>query len=125
MSYSDFEVEVLQVFWKLGNLTAPEVHEHIQAKRQVAYNTVKTIVDRLEKKGALKRVRKYGRTILFEAVVEQDEVTKPMLQGFLDRLFQGDRRALLSHLLKEEELSREDVAYLESLVREVKGEDNG
>lgn len=120
MRVSDFELEVLQVFWQHGELTAPEVHSYIASSREVAYNTVKTIIDRLEKKGALKRVRQFGRTLLFQVQVEQKEIVQPMVRGFLDRLFQGDRQALMSQLFQEEELSEDEVAYLEEIIRATK-----
>ena len=120
MRFSDFEVEVLQIFWERGDLTAPEVHKAIESKRKVAYNTVKTIIDRLEKKGALVRVRQYGRTILFRAFLGREEVTRPMVHGFLDRIFKGDRKALMSHLIQDEELTSEDVSYIENLLKKAK-----
>ncbi|PIE02781.1 MAG: transcriptional regulator [Acidobacteria bacterium] len=117
MRCSDFEIEVLQVFWEQGDLTAPEIHEIIQKRRLVAYNTVKTIIDRLEKKGAVERIRQYGRTILFRATVAEAEITRPMVQSMLKRLFGGNRKALMSHLFQDEALSDDEILYLESLLK--------
>lgn len=125
MRCSDFELEVMQVFWEKGDLTAPEVHKTIESKRKVAYNTVKTIIDRLEKKGGLERVRQYGRTILFHVTIERDEVTGPMVRGFMDRLFHGDPKKLMSHLFQEESLSDEEVRYLEELIEARKSKKEG
>lgn len=125
MRCSDFELEILQIFWEHGDLTAPEVHKMIEAKRSVAYNTIKTIIDRLEKKGGLIRVRHYGRTILFRANADRNTVTTPIVQSFLDKLFKGDRKELISHLFQESPLSDEDIKYLENLIQSQKKSGKG
>lgn len=118
MKLSDFELEVMQIIWKEHAITAPEVHQQIAAERQVSYSAVKTIIDRLEEKGAVKRARKYGRTILYEAVVKKEQLSKPMVRSFIDKLFGGNVRPLFNHALAEENLSLDDIAYLEKMLQE-------
>ena len=116
MRLSDFELDVMQQFWHAGACSAPKVHQAIADARDVTYSTVKTVIDRLERKGALKRNRQEGRTILYEAVVSPDAVQQTMLERFVAHVFAGDRRPLLSHLLKDEELTAEEYRYLERLL---------
>lgn len=116
MKLSDFEFEVMQVFWDQGSLTAPEVHKMIAEQRKVAYSTVKTIIDRLEEKQALVRERTYGRTILYGAAVTRESLSKPMVRSFIGKLFGGNVRPLFNHVLKEESLSLEDVDYLQEIL---------
>ena len=116
MKLSDFELEVMQIMWTDGPMIATEVHQAIAEKRKVAYSTVKTIIDRLEEKGAVRRNRTYGRTILYESVIEKEDLAKPMVHSFIDKLFMGNVRPLFSHVLKEEEVTLDDVAYLESIL---------
>ncbi len=113
---SDFELEVMQIMWKDGPMIATEVHQAIAEKRKVAYSTVKTIIDRLEEKGAVRRNRTYGRTILYESVIQKEDLAKPMVHSFIDKLFMGNVRPLFSHVLKEEDVTLDDVAYLESIL---------
>ena len=49
MSLSDFEFEVMQLFWEMKEATAPQIHKIIEQRRDVKYSTVKTIIDRLER----------------------------------------------------------------------------
>ena len=116
MKLSDFELEVMQIMWDEGPMIATEVHEIIAEKRKVAYSTVKTIIDRLEEKGAVHRKRTYGRTILYETVVTREELTQPMVRSFIDKLFLGNVRPLFSHALKEEDITLEDLTYLEEVL---------
>jgi len=119
---SNFELEVMQLFWSNPESTAPEIHQIITSKRTVSYSTVKTIIDRLEKKGALNRSRQEGRTIFYNPSVERNQLRKPMIKDFIDRVFLGKSKPLVAHILQEESFSLEDISYLESLLKERKKE---
>ena len=116
MKLSDFELEVMQVMWQMGPCIATEVHEAIAEKRKVAYSTVKTIIDRLEEKNAVRRVRNYGRTILYETCISREDLSPPMVHSFIDKLFMGNIRPLFNHALKEENITLDDVDYLEKML---------
>ncbi len=122
MELSDFELEVMQILWQLGESSAPDIHKAIEKKRSVAYSTVKTIIDRLEKKGALKRTGQQGRTIFFTAAIEKNQYRKPIIRDFINRVFLGNSKPLVAHILEEEELSKEDIQYLEAILKEKKKE---
>jgi BlaI family penicillinase repressor len=57
MKLSVFELEVLSLLWQSKESTAPELHKAICLSKSVTYSTVKTIVDRLEEKGAIKHIK--------------------------------------------------------------------
>lgn len=122
MELSDFELEVMQILWRLGESSAPDIHKEIEQCRDVAYSTVKTIIDRLEKKGALKRTSQKGRTIFFEASIDKTQHRKPLIKDFINRVFLGKSKPLVAHILEEEELSKEDIQYLEAILKERKKE---
>ena len=118
MRLSEFELDVMTHFWNDRELSAPELFERISAERGVAYSTVKTIVDRLEQKGAIERVSNRGRTIVYSPLVKRDRVRRPLVRTFLRRLFGNDLRPLFAHLLQDEKLSGEELEYLRKLVAE-------
>lgn len=122
MELSDFELEVMQFYWRMDEATAPEIHQQISSKREVSYSTVKTIIDRLEKKRALKRNRQQGRTIFYAAAIEKNQLRRPMIKDFIDRVFLGKSQPLVAHILEEEELSLEDIHNLENILKERKKE---
>ena len=115
---SDFELDVMTHFWSDGELSAPELFERIGAERGVAYSTVKTIVDRLEEKGAIERIANRGRTIVYAPAIKQARVRKPLVKTFLRRLFGNDLRPLFAQLLQDEKLSEGELEYLRKLVAE-------
>ena len=113
---SDFELEVMQLFWRLGEATTPELHKEIQSGRDVAYSTVRTIVDRLEQKGAIRRQDRPGRAITFRPKLKQSKVSESLVKGFVSRIFAGEPRSLFSQLLNDESLDEQDIEYLETLI---------
>ena len=115
---SDFELDVMAHFWSDRELSAPELFERIGPERGVAYSTVKTIVDRLEEKGAIERVSNRGRTIFYAPLIKRERVRKPLVKTFLRRLFGNDLRPLFAQLLQDEKLSEEELQYLRRLVAE-------
>ena len=120
MRLSDFELDVMTEFWREGELSAPALFERLGAERGVTYSTVKTIVDRLEKKGAIKRSESRGRTILYTAAVSQDRVRRPLVRSFVRRVFGDDRRPLFAQLFREEKLSDEELDYLRRLIEQAR-----
>jgi len=113
---SEFELDVMTHFWSDHELSAPELFERIGNARGVAYSTVKTIIDRLEAKGAIERVSNRGRTIIYSPIVKRERVRKPLVKAFLRRLFGNDLRPLFAQLLQDEKLSAEELEYLRKLV---------
>jgi BlaI family penicillinase repressor len=118
MRLSEFEMDVLTRFWEHGKLTAPELFREMGESRGVTYSTIKTIVDRLEDKGAIRRVATEGKTIIYSAAVNRERVRKPLVQSFVRRLFGDDRRPLFAQLLRDEKLSDDEIEFLRQLVDE-------
>lgn len=116
MKLSSFELEVMRLVWRDKEVIAPELHKELQQDRDITYSTVKTILDRLEAKGAIRRIRTYGRTILYGPLIEEGELAKPMVKDLLRKVFGGEARPMISHLLNDEDLSLDDLSYLEKLI---------
>jgi BlaI family transcriptional regulator, penicillinase repressor len=115
---SEFELDVMSHFWSDHELSAPELFERIGPERGVAYSTVKTIVDRLEEKGAIERIANRGRTIIYAPTIKRERMRKPLVKTFLRRFFGNDLRPLFAQLLQDEKLSAEELEYVRKLVAE-------
>lgn len=116
MNLSNLELDVMRLIWRDKEVIVPDLHRELERDRGLSYSTVKTIVDRLEEKGAIGRIRTYGRTILYGPLVAEGALAKPMIKDMLRRLFGGEARPMISHLLDEAELSSEDLKHLEKLI---------
>ena len=120
MKLSEFELDVMQLLWQHEPSTAAQLHEYLSANKKVAYTTVKTIVDRLEQKGAVERVGQQGRSIIYRSLVAQSTMSDQVTPGFMQRFFSGDSRSLIAHFIQQEELNADDISYLENLLKNKK-----
>src|SRR5216684_6271275 len=111
-----FELEIMDRLWSLGESSVREVQAAIPEASRPAYTTVQTIVQRLEQKGAVRRTRKVGNALMFEAVVSRRSAYRRMIDELLD-LFGGSAQPLVAHLLDTGKLTLEDLKSLEKRKR--------
>ena len=120
MKLSEFELDVMNLFWQCQQASAPEIHEQIKQDKDVSYSTVKTIIDRLEQKQAIIRASQNGRTIYYAAAVARETFSTPLLKGFMNRLFAGNPQKLIAQVLQSEELDDADIEQLQKILADKK-----
>jgi len=91
------ELECLKALWTLGEANVKDVREVLTARRNLAYTTVMTVLDRLVKKGVAGR-RKQGRSFLYAPLTQREELRRLAVQELLDAFFDGSREQLLAYL---------------------------
>lgn len=72
------------------------------------YTTVQTTIYRLERKKAVRRVRKIGNAHIFEALVSRDAAQSRLIDDLLG-LFGGRTQPVMAHLIESGKLTLEDV----------------
>ncbi len=112
---SPAETEILRLVWQLKEATVQDIRAHLPAERTLAYNTVQTLLCRLEQKGYLKH-RDKGRAHVFSPRAEQEEVIKTTVRDFLGRLFGGDPKPLVQFLAEDGKIDEEDIKRLRQLI---------
>lgn len=117
---SDAEWDVMKVLWDRGQAGAQEVTEALAVERNWRPQTVKTLLNRLVKKGAVAYAEE-GRRFLYRAKVSRDAVVRAESKSFLSRVFDGAVTPAMVHFLKLGNLSKADVEELKrALDRETK-----
>jgi BlaI family penicillinase repressor len=107
-----FELEILEILWRLEEACVREVMDSLPEKRRPAYTTVQTIVQRLEAKGAVRRTRKIGNALMFEPVVTRASAYRRVIDELL-ALFGGSAQPVVAHLLESGKLTLEDLKAIE------------
>jgi predicted transcriptional regulator len=120
---SDAQLVLMRALWDAGRATTAEMHERVGKPRQLAYTTVATLLTRLEKRGLVKSVKEQGER-LFRPLVTESDVTRSMVSSLVDTLFRGDPSALVSHLVREKNLGKDDIEAVRKLLTE-KAKKNG
>ena len=114
-SLTDLQLDILRVFWARGEATTQEVHDALAESRGLAPTTVATLLSRLEKKGVLAH-RRRGRQHVFRALVTERQVKRSKVRDLTESLFGGDPAALVSHLVRSDDVDREELARIRSLL---------
>jgi BlaI family penicillinase repressor len=112
------ELEVMQVFWKRGELTVTDVKDDLAASGlERAYTTVATLVRILSDKGFVEQLND-ERPFRFRPLRSYEDVSGRLLGDLLERVFQGSREQLLVRLMDQKKLSAKERAVLEDLLKE-------
>lgn len=116
------ESQVMAVVWANDGAGADDILAAVGPANAWTPSTVRTLIHRLIRKGALVSERRRGRTIYAPRLARETWLTAEG-QGLLDRLFDGRLAGLVAHLTREKAVAPEDLARLKRLVAELDGED--
>ncbi|MFN8091813.1 MAG: BlaI/MecI/CopY family transcriptional regulator [Vicinamibacteria bacterium] len=111
------ELEIMKAVWARGAATVRDVYESILERRRIAYTTVMTMMNVLEKKGHLRK-KEEGRSFVYRPTKPQRQVVRSMVREFVERVFGGDAAPLLAHLVEEEKLTGEELDALAKRIEE-------
>jgi predicted transcriptional regulator len=109
------ELLVMQVLWETGPATLQVVHQKMQPLRPLAYNTVQTVLTILHRKGKVKRLTQ-GRAYVYSAAVSQERAATSAVKNLVDRLFGGRPETLVLNMVKNRQLTAEQLRELQKLV---------
>ena len=118
MQISDAEAVVMDVLWKRSPLSADEVVASLSSRQDWQEATVKTLLNRLLKKGAID-AEKDGRRYLYAPVLQRGDWVQGESESLLDRVFGGRVAPLVAHFSEQRKLSRKDIAELRKLLEEI------
>ena len=108
------EIEILEILWKAGAATIAEAHE--LHERKIGYTTVQTRLNRLVEKGLVKKTGAHPAS--YQAIIQPEDVSRDDLKVLVDRVTGGRVVPLVAHLVKDRELSAEEIRELKKLIDE-------
>jgi BlaI family transcriptional regulator, penicillinase repressor len=119
------ELQIMQVIWKLGapNSTASsknacsvkDVQEGLP--QPLAYTTVQTMLNILERKGKLKRKLR-GRAYVYSPTVTEAKASRHAVRDLVDRMFGGSADELVMSLIKSRQIDPRRIAELSRRLQE-------
>jgi predicted transcriptional regulator len=114
------ELQIMQVIWRLGPSNVSVVQEGLE--QRLAYTTVQTMLNILEKKGKLKR-RLRGRAFEYSAVVTEARASSHAVRDLVDRMFGGSSEELVMSLIKSRQIDAKKLAELTKRLEEEGGDE--
>lgn len=114
ITIADSELPIMKVLWEKGRLTSPQIFENMRGNK----STLKTLLQRLVAKGAVKAEENTGRTYIYTAAITQREYIDEQSKGFLQKVFDGSAKKMLLNFVQEEKISKEDLQRLIDMIEE-------
>lgn len=113
---SRLELQIMEALWTHGPCAVREVLEQFPEEGRPAYTTVQTMLYRLEAKKVVRRVKKIGNALIFEAAVSRASAQRRLIDDFLG-LFGGQAQPVMAHLIQTGKLTLDDVRQAERLLK--------
>jgi predicted transcriptional regulator len=115
---TELELQIMQVIWRLGPSNVSAVQEGLEQK--LAYTTVQTMLNILQKKGKLRRKLR-GRAFEYSAIVTEAKASSHAVSDLVDRMFGGSSEELVMSLIKSRQIDAKKIAELSRRVEEEGG----
>ncbi|MFC1498610.1 BlaI/MecI/CopY family transcriptional regulator [Verrucomicrobiota bacterium] len=114
---------IMQEVWKAveteEEVAISEILPGIQDRRKWHVSTLKTMMDRLVKKGFLtNRIR--GKTCFYKPAKSKNQTVKKSLMSYLDTVLDGVLDPLVAYMADQRGLSKKEIQALEELIKEKK-----
>ena len=115
---SRLELQIMEALWTRGACSVREIHESLPEKGRPAFTTVQTMVYRLEKKKALRCVKRISNANIFEAVISRDDAHTTLVDDLL-ALFDGRPRPVMARLVESGNLTLDDLKEAEDALKKL------
>src|SRR6185312_1283951 len=106
---TELELRIMQVIWRRGGSSVAEVQAELDPP--LAYTTVQTVLNILQRKGKLKRALD-GRAYIYSAKITEDKALRQGIRDLIDRMFGGSSEDLVMSLLKNRQIDAKRLAEL-------------
>ena len=116
---SQSQREIMEIVWDRGEVSAIEVRDILSKKRDLAKNTVRTLLDRMEEKGWLKH-REDGRTYLYSAAQPREASIGQKVLEVVEHVCGGSPEELVTALLDYRGFSPQELKRIRAMLDEAK-----
>jgi BlaI family transcriptional regulator, penicillinase repressor len=116
------ELQVLEALWQKGPCSVREIQESFPESDRPAYTTVQTVVYRLERKKALRCVKRISNANIFEAAISRKDAHGRLINELLS-LLGGRAKLIVAHLVEAGDLTLDDIKDVEKTLRKATRKD--
>ncbi len=107
--------EIMEIVWQRAEVTVTEVRDALAENRDVARNTIQTMIVRLEEKGWLKH-REDGRTFIYSAARPRTTSLGAKVSQMVDRFFSGSPEEMVTALIEYRGLSKDEAERIGQMI---------
>ena len=117
----ELQRKALEVVWECWEASVHDVRNRLGRRKKLAYTTVLTVMQKLEKAGWLAH-RNEGKSYIYRPAVSREQAGAGSVRRFLTHVFEGDAVAMFQHLIRESDLSDKDLGELRRMIEEKRKE---
>ena len=114
---SEAQQEIMEIIWDREEVSVSEVREVLQERRDVARNTVQTMIVRIEQKGWIEH-RSIGRTFVYRAIQPRTTTLRQRLDDLMSSVGRGSAEALVTALLENVSLTTDAADRIRDMIDE-------
>ena len=108
---------VIEVVWELGEASVHQVRERLARRKKLAYTTILTAMQNLEKAGWL-RHRAVGKSYIYLPTRTREQAGAKSVRKFIERMFGGDALLMFQHLMRQGKLTDAELGELRKMIDE-------
>lgn len=106
---------VIEIIWELGRANVHEVRQRLADTKKLAYTTVLTTLQKLEKAGWLKH-RSEGKSYVYLPTATREQAGVKSLRKFIKHVFDGDAMLMFQHLIRETNLKDDELREIREMI---------
>jgi len=114
---AESEWRVMQVLWDSGPQTANDVVNALSSEVKWKPRTIKTLISRLVKKGAVK-VNEEGYRYRYSAAVDESACVRSETKSFVRRIYQGAMKPALAAFIEDADLSDKEIDEIQRILNQ-------
>jgi len=121
ITLTEAELRIMKILWRRGESAVGDLVAAMPEGTPLAYNSVLTTIRILEQKGYVQH-RQEGRAFIYEACVGEHEASRTEIRHIMQRFFGDSRERLLLSLLRDDEVTAEELQRLKDAIARAEGE---
>ena len=119
-SLTQMELQFMNVLWDQRKCSVQQMQDALaQAGTELAYTTVQTVLNTLEKKGKATRTLD-GRAYLYLPAITKESILKQAVRELAEKMFGGSSEDLVMSLIETREVDAGRIAKLAKKMSEEK-----
>ena len=109
----------MKLIWHLDRdeVTVRDIYEELRTRRRIAYTSVMGTMQSLARKGFLRKWKE-GQAHIYRPMHPREEVIREVVADVVERVFAGSSEALMLHLVRRHDISRDKLRELEEMIEE-------
>ena len=114
---TDLELQLMQILWRDGVSSVQQVQKSLAASNDLAYTTIQTVLNTLERKGKVRRSLA-GRAFEYEVLISKEAILKQAVRELAERMFSGSSEDLVMSVVKSRQVDPVRIAELSRKIAE-------